>query len=85
MEKQLNERIDSILAKLKTSLGGADIRLKDIDKGVVTLEYHRPMSNPSACHVDRTKLTKDILTELLEDEFKVIIPDFKSVVILGEE
>ena len=85
MEKQLNERVDNILAKLKTSLGGADIRLKDIDKGVVTLEYYRPMSNPSACHVDRTKLTKDILTELLEDEFKVIIPDFKSIVILGEE
>ena len=85
MEKQLNEKIESILTKIRPSLGGANVRLKDIDKGVITLEYYRAISNPLACHVDRTKLTKDILIESLEDEFKRIIPDFKSIVILGEE
>ena len=85
MEGQLNEKVKSILAGIRPSLGGANVWLKDISEGVVTLEYHRPLSNPSACHVDRTKTTKEIVIEILEDELKSMVPEFKKIIVLGEE
>jgi len=85
MDQELSEQAENILSKLKPSLGGAAVRLRDIGEGVVTLEYHRPLSNPSACHVDRTPITKEIVVEILEDHLKKIIPGFKKVVLLGEE
>ena len=85
MEQQLNESIESILENVKPSLGGADIRLRSIEKGIVTLEYHKPLSNPSACHVDRTKTTKDMVIEIIEDDIKRIVPDFKKINILGND
>ena len=85
MEWQLNEEVESILAGIRPSLGGADVRLKDISQGIVTLEYHRPLSNPSACHVDRTRPTKDIVIETLEGELERLVPGFKQIILLGEE
>ena len=85
MEEQLSEKVESILAGIRPSLGGANVWLKDISQGVVTLEYHRPLSNPSACHVDRTKATKEIVIETLEDELKSVVPEFKKIIVLGEE
>ncbi|MEJ2738263.1 MAG: hypothetical protein P8105_00215 [Dehalococcoidia bacterium] len=85
MEQGSNERIESILKNVKPSLGGADIRLKSIEKGIVTLEYHKSLSNPSACHVDRTKTTKDMVIEIVEDDIKRIVPDFKKINILGND
>jgi hypothetical protein len=85
MGRELDEKVENILSRIKPSLGGADVRLKDISEGVVTLEYHRPLSNPSACHVDRTPITKEIVIETLEDHLKKVIPGFKKVVLLGEE
>jgi hypothetical protein len=41
MEQQSKESIESILVNVKPSLRGADIRLRSIDKGIVTLEYHK--------------------------------------------
>jgi hypothetical protein len=85
MEKQINESITSILENVKPSLGGADIRLRSIEKGVVTLEYHKSLSNPSACHVDRTKTTKDLVIETIEDDLKKVVPELTSIVIIGED
>ena len=85
MNRELNEKVENILSKIKPSLGGASVRLKDIGEGVVRLEYLRPFSNPSACHVDRTPITKEIVAEILEDHLKKVIPGFKKVVLLGEE
>lgn len=85
MNRELNEKVENILYRIKPSLGGADVRLKDIGEGVVTLEYYRPLSNPSACHVDRTRITKEIVVEILEDDLKKAIPGFRKVVLLGEE
>jgi len=85
MNRELNEKVEDILYKIKPSLGGADVRLKDIGEGVVTLKYLRPLSNPSACHVDRTPITKDIVIEILVDDLKKVIPGFKKVVLLGEK
>ncbi len=85
MNQELNEKVKNILSRIKPSLGGADVRLMDIGEGVVTLEYLRPLSNPSACHVDRTPITKEIVAEILEDDLKKVIPGLKKVVLFGEE
>jgi len=85
MEHQLNEKVEGVLAGIRPSLGGADIRLKDISEGVVTLQYYRPLSNPSACHVDRAKPTKDVVIEILEDKLKSVVPGFKLITVLGDE
>ena len=81
----LREEIESVLAKIRPSLGGADIQLRDISQGIVTVQYYRPLSNPSACHVDRTRTTKEIVTEVLEDQIKKVVPGFRKVTLLGEE
>jgi len=85
MDPGLNQQIEKILSRIKPSLGGADVRLEDIGEGVVTLEYFRPVSNPSACHVDRTRITKEIIIEILEDDLKKLIPDLKKIILNGEE
>jgi hypothetical protein len=85
MEYQLNDEIEVILAGIKPSLGGADVRLKDVRQGIITLEYLKALSNPSACHVDRTRPTKDILIETIQDKFKRVVPEFKEVIVLGED
>jgi hypothetical protein len=85
MERELNEKVENILSRIKPSLGGADVRLKSISDGIVKLEYFRPLSNPSACHVDRTRITKAIVIEILEDHLKKVIPGLRKVVLLGEE
>ena len=84
MDRELNEKVENMLSQIKPSLGGASVLLKDIGEGVVTLEYLRPLSNPSACHVDRTRITKEIVVEILEDDLKKIIPGFRKVVLIGE-
>ena len=84
MGQQLNEKVESILAGIKPSLGGADVLLKNISQGVVTLEYRRVLSNPS-CHMEKTKTTKELVIETLEDEIKSVVPEFKKIIILGED
>ncbi len=85
MNAELNQQVGNRLSRIKPSLGGADVRLKDIGEGVVTLEYLRPLSNRSACHVDRTRITKEIIIEILEDDLKKIIPGLKKIILDGEE
>ncbi len=85
MDRELKEKVENILSKIKPSLGGADVRLKAIGEGVVTLAYYRPLSNPSACHVDRTRITKEIVAEILEVHLGKVVPGFRKVVLLGAE
>ena len=85
MEPGLKEAIEDVLARIKPSLGGADVQLRDISQGIVTIQYYRPLSNPSACHVDRTRTTKEIVTEVFEDQLKKVVPGFRKVTLLGEE
>ena len=85
MGKELKKKIEALLAKVRPSLGGADIRFVNISQGIVTVEYYRPLSNPSACHVDRAQITKDIIIEVLEDQLSKIIPGFKSVTLVGKD
>ena len=85
MEKDIKDKLENILAGIRPSLGGADIRLKDFSQGTLTLEYRRALSNPSACHVDRTKATREIIIETLEDDLKKTLPGFKRMIVLGED
>jgi CRISPR/Cas system CSM-associated protein Csm2 small subunit len=85
MKQELEKKIEAELAKVRPSLGGADIRFGSISEGIVTVEYYRPLSNPTACHVDRTQITEDIIVEVLEDQLSKIIPGFKSVTLVGKD
>jgi hypothetical protein len=83
MEEGLKKEIEGVLAKVRPSLGGVDVRLGKISQGIVTVEYYRPLSNPSACHVDRTQISKDIIIEVLEDQLRKVVPGFRKVILLG--
>ncbi len=83
MKEELKKMVEDILLKIKPSLGGVDLRLKDIHQGIVTIEYLPPLSNPSACHMDRTPITKEIIKEVLEDHLRNTILGFKKVNLLG--
>jgi len=81
----MEQEIAGVLARIKPSLGGADVRLRGVSRGVVTVQYCRPPSNPSACHVDRTRATKEIVAELLEERLKKVVPGFTELVLLDED
>ena len=81
----LKEAIEDVLARIRPGLGGADVQLRDINQGIVTIQYYKPLSNPSACHVDRTRATREIVTEVLEYQLKKAVPGFRKVTLLGEE
>jgi len=85
MEQGIEKNIEDVLTKVRPSLGGADIRFLNISQGIITVEYYRPLSNPSACHVDRTQITKDIILEVLEDQLKKVVPGFRKVTLLGKD
>ncbi len=82
MNLATEDRIKEALAKLKPALGGAEVRLVEVRDGVVTIRYYRPLTNPSACHVDRTKATRDIVLEVLEDVLREVMPELKEVILL---
>jgi len=81
----MEQEIAGVLAGMKPSLGGADVRLRGVSRGVVTVHYSGPPSNPSACHVDRTRATKEIVAELLEERLKKVVPGFTELVLLDED
>ena len=85
MEQDLTDKIENILADIRPSLGGADIRLKDYSQGTVILEYRKALSNPFACHVDRTRTTGGIVIETLDDDLKKSLTGFKKMIVIGED
>lgn len=85
MGQELEKKIETELDRVRPSLGGADIRFGGISEGIVTVEYYRPLSNPSACHIDRTQITEDIIVEVLEDQLSKVVPGFKSVTLVGKD
>ena len=85
MKQGLKEKLEDILAKTQPSLGGADIKLMNVIQGVVTVQYHKPPSNPSACHIDMTRTNKDIVHEVLKDQLRKAVPGFEKVILLEEQ
>jgi hypothetical protein len=82
MKQGLEKKIETVLARAKPSFGGADIRFVNISQGIVIVEYYRPLSNPTACHVDRTQITTDIIREVHEDQLSKVVPGFKAVTLV---
>ena len=82
MKQELEKKIETALDKVRPSLGGADIRFVNISQGIVIVEYYRPLSNPTACHVDRTQITTDIIREVLEDQLSKVVPVLKTVTLV---
>jgi len=78
----VREKIEKALTELGTSFGGADVRLASIDRGVVTVQYRKPLSNSAACHVDRGQITKDIVLEAIEDRLRQDVPEIEKVIIV---
>lgn len=85
MEWEVEHKIKSVLTTIGPSLGGADLRFKNIKEGIVTIEYYKPLSNPSACHVDRTQITKDIVIEVLEEQLEKVVPGFIKITLISGE
>lgn len=85
MNSVSEDKVREALARLGTMLGGAEVKLEDIKEGVVTVRYYRPFTNPSACHIDRTKATKDVVLEVLEDVLRGVMPELKEVILVGRE
>jgi len=85
MNSVSEDKVREALARLGTMLGGAEVKLEDIKEGVVTVRYYRPPTNPSACHIDRTKATKSIVLEVLEDVLRGVMPELKEVILVGRE
>ena len=82
MSENVTAQIEGILSKLKPSLGGADVKLLKIDDGIVVLHYQKALTNPS-CHANKTQTTEELVAELLEDEFKELVPNFKEITVLS--
>jgi hypothetical protein len=85
VEKEFKEEIEGVLARIRPSLGGADVELRDVNQRTVTVQHHRPLSKPSGCHMDRARTTKEIVTQVPEDQLKKVVPGFRKVALLGEE
>lgn len=81
----MEQEIEGVLAGIRPSLGGVDVRLKGVSRGVVTVQYYRPPSNTSACHVDKTRATREIVAELLEDQLKKVVPQFRELTLLDQD
>ena len=46
VEKEFKEEIEGVLARIRPSLGGADVELRDVNQRTVTVQHHRPLSKP---------------------------------------
>ena len=73
------------MAEMRSGVGGANGELTDMNHGVVRVRHDRALSNPSACHVDRTRTTKEIVTEVTEGQLNRVVCGFRKVALLGEE
>ena len=82
-ETETAAQVDLVLNKVRPSLGGADIRLKEVRDGVVVVHFRKALTN-SSCHADRTRTTEEVVAEILGDELKGIITGFSKVLVVAE-
>jgi hypothetical protein len=82
-ETETAAQVDVVLNKVRPSLGGADIRLKEVRDGVVVVHFRKALTN-SSCHVDRTRTTEEMVAEVLEGELKEIVSGFIKVLVVAE-
>lgn len=78
----MKDKIEKALNELRSSLGGANVRLGSVKEGVVTIQYHKPLSTSATCHADKAQMTKDLVLEVIEDKLKQDVPGVKKVIIV---
>ena len=80
------EAVEEILSRVERSLGGASIKLRQLEGGTVIVDYHRARTDLS-CHVNRTQATEELVAELLEEDFRAAVPGFERVIVVdgGDE
>jgi hypothetical protein len=68
----MKSKIDEIIAKLTPGLGGTVVTLVESNQGVVKVKIFVPSCGPA--------VRKEIVMDLLEEEFGKKLPGFKEVV-----
>jgi hypothetical protein len=82
-DKETAIRVNAVLDKVRSSLGGADIRLKEVRDGIVVVQFRKETTNRS-CHASMTRTTEEVVAEVLEDELKEAVKGFGKVVLVPE-
>jgi hypothetical protein len=82
-DKETAIRVNAVLDKVRSSLGGADIRLKEVRDGIVVVQFRKEITNRS-CHASMTGTTEEVVAEVLEDELKEAVDGFSKVVVVPE-
>ncbi|MFA4916565.1 MAG: NifU family protein [Syntrophales bacterium] len=68
----MKKKVEEVIAKLRPLLGSADIAVKDISEGVLTLKI---LTSSCAEHV-----SIEMIIEIIEDQLKEDVPEIKKVV-----
>ena len=76
----MRERVEESLTRIRPTLGGADVRLVDVNGGIVTVEFLKQLS---ACAVKaRGLMTKDLTLEMLEEKLREEVPEVTRVIVV---
>ena len=68
----MQEKVKEVISKVRPMLGGTDVALIDVIDGIVKVKVL-----PSSCHPG---VGEDMVLEMLEDQFKVDMPEITEVV-----
>ena len=82
-DKEIAIRVNAVLDRVRSSLGGADIRLKEVRDGIVVVQFRKEITNRS-CHASMTRTTEEVVAEVLEDELKEAFEGFSKVVLVPD-
>ena len=78
----MREKIEEALARIRPMLGTADVRLVDVNGGIVTVQRLKQLS---LCDIKaRGPVTNEIIREMLEEEIGKEIPEVKEVIVVGD-
>ena len=76
----MDEKVKEALIRIRPKLGSGDIQLVDINGKIVTVKYFEQVS---ACDIkQRGMITKDLVTEMLEEELRRDIPEIAAVIVI---
>ena len=74
------ETVEEILSRVEPSLGGATIKLRQIEGGTVIVDFYRARTD-SSCHANRTRTTEELVVEILEEDLRAAVPGFEKVIV----
>ena len=81
----MKEKVEEILARLKPSLGGAEVLLEDADEGIVRLHYYKPCIGNTCSLVVGSGTVREmrrLVIETIEEQLKEKLPEIKEIIIV---